>query len=191
MPRLFNHIRGSSCGYSYNDEIWFIVHLVSSSESPRHYYHLICVFDENMKLLRYTAPFKFFNSCIEYSLGIIVEQKKGLITISQYDSTTNISVYSKDYIENIFGLMKLVSSSEVLNKFEVDYNNCSIRYGDMKKQLGADMVQFIKPIREKAESLRNDSKYLKEVMEKGAEKARKSAAATMESVRAAMGLNYF
>jgi len=54
-----------------------------------------------MKLLRYTAPFKFINVCIEYSLGIIVEQKKVLITNSQHDSTTNISVYSKNYIEEI------------------------------------------------------------------------------------------
>lgn len=96
-----------------------------------------------------------------------------------------------DYIENIFGLMKLVSSSEVVTKFEADYNNCVIRYGDMKKQLGEDMVRFISPIREKAEAIRNNAAYLKEVMEKGAEKARKSAKATMELVRQAIGLNYF
>lgn len=96
-----------------------------------------------------------------------------------------------DYIENIFGLMKLVSESEVIQKFEADYNNCTIRYGDMKKQLGEDMVKFISPIREKAESIRNNTVYLKEVMEKGAEKARKSAKATMEQVREAMGLKYF
>src|SRR4029078_6167366 len=30
-----------------------------------------------------------------------------------------------DYIENIFGLMKLVSSEEAIKKFEDDYNNCS------------------------------------------------------------------
>ena len=96
-----------------------------------------------------------------------------------------------DYIENIFGLMKLVSSAEVVAKFEGDYNNCSIRYGDMKKQLGDDMVKFISPVREKAESIRNDAKYLKDVMEKGAEKARKSARITMELVRQAVGLNYF
>lgn len=96
-----------------------------------------------------------------------------------------------DYIENIFLLMKLVSSEEVLKKFEDDYNNCSIRYGDMKKQLAEDMVRFIAPVREKAEAIRNDEKYLKEVMEKGAEKARKSARATMALVREVMGLNYF
>ena len=96
-----------------------------------------------------------------------------------------------DYIENIFGLMKLVSSDDVIRKYDEDYNNCSIRYGDMKKQLAEDMVRFITPIREKATDIRNNETYLKEVMEMGAEKARKSARATMELVREAIGLNYF
>jgi tryptophanyl-tRNA synthetase len=95
-----------------------------------------------------------------------------------------------DYIENLFLLMKLVGDADVINKFEEDYNNCVIRYGDMKKQLAEDMIKFISPIREKAEAIRNDEKYLKQVMEKGAEKARKSAKATMEMVREAIGLNY-
>jgi tryptophanyl-tRNA synthetase len=96
-----------------------------------------------------------------------------------------------DYIENIFLLMKLVSEESVVKKFEDDFNNTSIRYGDLKKQLGEDMIKFIAPIREKAEAIRNDEKFLKEVMEKGAEKARTSAKATMELVRQAMGLNYY
>ncbi|MGB5029217.1 MAG: tryptophan--tRNA ligase [Chitinophagaceae bacterium] len=96
-----------------------------------------------------------------------------------------------DYIENIFLLMNLVSSEQVIKKFEEDYNQCTIRYGDMKKQLAEDMVNFISPIREKAESIRNDERYLQEVMEKGAAKARKSAKATMELVREAIGLKYF
>lgn len=104
---------------------------------------------------------------------------------------TEPNAVKPDYIENIFLLMKLVSSADVIDKFETDYNNCTIRYGDMKKQLGEDMVKFISPIRGKAEDIRNNTAYLKEVMEKGAEKARKSAKATMELVREVMGLNYF
>ena len=96
-----------------------------------------------------------------------------------------------DYIENVFQLMRLVSTEETVLKFENDYNNCNIRYGDMKKQLAEDMVAFIAPVREKAESIRNDEKYLREVMEKGAAKAGKSAAATMDIVRQAMGLKYY
>ena len=83
-----------------------------------------------------------------------------------------------DYITNIFGLMKLVSQPDVILKFEEDFDQCRIRYGDMKKQLAEDMVAFITPIREKADSIRNDGAYLKKVMEQGAEKARQSARAT-------------
>jgi len=96
-----------------------------------------------------------------------------------------------DYIVNIFQLMKLVSSEAVMAKFEHDFNECTIRYGDMKKQLAEDMVQFISPIRQKASDILNNPAYLQEVMEKGAEKARKSAAATMALVRESMGLKYF
>jgi tryptophanyl-tRNA synthetase len=95
------------------------------------------------------------------------------------------------YIENIFLLMKLVSAKEIIEKFEADYNNCTIRYGDMKKQLAEDMVNFITPIREKVEGILGDESYLKKVMETGAEKAQKSAKATMQLVRESMGLKYF
>lgn len=96
-----------------------------------------------------------------------------------------------DYIENIFDLMKLVSTEEVINKYQSDYENCNIRYGDMKKQLAEDMVNFIAPIRNKVEAILKDEKYLKRVMEQGAEKATASAKATMKEVRDAMGLNYY
>jgi tryptophanyl-tRNA synthetase len=96
-----------------------------------------------------------------------------------------------EYIENIFQLMRLVSTEEVLVKYEKDYDNCSIRYGDMKKQLGEDMVKFIAPIRERADTIRHNEKYLQEVMEMGAAKARKSAQATMQIVREAIGLKYY
>jgi tryptophanyl-tRNA synthetase len=96
-----------------------------------------------------------------------------------------------DYIENIFRLMRLVSTEEVLVKFEKDYDNCQIRYGDMKKQLGEDMVKFIAPIRERADAIRNNEKYLQEVMEMGAAKARQSAQATIQIVRKAIGLKYY
>jgi tryptophanyl-tRNA synthetase len=104
---------------------------------------------------------------------------------------TEMNAQKPDYIENIFLLMKLVSSEEVLKKFDGDFNNCSIRYGDMKKQLAEDMVKFISPIREKAESIYRDESYLRQVVEMGAEKARNSAKVTIQLVREAMGMKYF
>jgi tryptophanyl-tRNA synthetase len=104
---------------------------------------------------------------------------------------TEKNAVKPDYIRNIFQLLNLASTPETAAHFEEAFNNCTIRYGDLKKQLAEDMVKFIAPIREKAESIRNDEKYLKEVMEKGAEKARNSARTTMALVREAMGLNYY
>jgi len=96
-----------------------------------------------------------------------------------------------DYIENIFLLMKLVSTEETVKKFDEDYDKCTIRYGDMKKQLGEDMVKFISPIREKVNAILGDENYLRQVMEQGADKARKSAKTTIELAREAIGLKYF
>ena len=94
-------------------------------------------------------------------------------------------------VENLFGLMQLVSAKDVLEKFKSDFNNCIIRYGDLKKQLAEDMVKFIAPLRERIKSIRADEKHLQQVIQLGAEKARKSAQATMKLVHEAMGLKYF
>jgi len=96
-----------------------------------------------------------------------------------------------DYIENLFLLMKLVSKEETIKHFEEKYNDCSIRYGDMKKQLAEDMVNFISPIQKKINSILQDEKYLQKIMKQGAEKAIANAEATMKLVRNAMGLNYY
>jgi tryptophanyl-tRNA synthetase len=53
------------------------------------------------------------------------------------------------------------------------------------------MIRFIAPIRERAKDIYNDEDYLKQVMARGAAKARESAQATMELVKRAMGLDYF
>ena len=96
-----------------------------------------------------------------------------------------------EYIENLFTLMNLVSSKETAAHFLESFNNCTIRYGDMKKQLAEDMVGFISPIRNRVNDILNDEAYLQKVMKQGAEKAIASAETTMQKVRNAMGLNYF
>ena len=117
MPHIFKRIRGSTCGFKFSkpcgentlgniaiqiteDEIWFVTHIVSY-EQPRHYYHVIVVFDANMNLLRYSAPFKFEGDPIEYCLSIVVEDERVLINYSMWDRTTRIGVYDKKYIDSI------------------------------------------------------------------------------------------
>jgi len=99
-----------------------------------------------------------------------------------------------DYIENLFTLMKLVSTPDTVAKFNADYNNSSegksiIRYGDLKKQLAEDMIGFIRPIREKATDLQANPELLKKIIRLGAEKARASASDTLQLVKNAVGTN--
>jgi hypothetical protein len=110
MPKIFSYARGSTCGFKFNvtdvsgqnvrTEIWFIVHIVSY-EQPRHYYHMLVIFDKNLNLLRYSAPFKFQGEPIEYCLSVIVEDDRVLIYYSTWDRTTKIGVYDKSYIDSI------------------------------------------------------------------------------------------
>jgi tryptophanyl-tRNA synthetase len=95
-----------------------------------------------------------------------------------------------DFIQNLFTLASLVSEPAVSEKFEADYNNCQIRYGDFKKQLGEDMARFVGPIRDKALAIQEDKVYLEKIMKQGAEKARQSASQTIKIVREAMGIKY-
>jgi tetratricopeptide (TPR) repeat protein len=101
-PGAFKHIRGSTCGFNYNDQIWFIVHIVSY-EQPRYYYHMMLVFENNedMKLIKYTPIFKFDEHCIEYCLGLIVEESRIIATYSTWDRSTNVAIYDKKYIEEM------------------------------------------------------------------------------------------
>ncbi len=94
------------------------------------------------------------------------------------------------YIQGLFTLMQLVSTADTTARFDTDFNECQIRYGDMKKQLAQDMIDFIRPIREKAFQLQQDTAFMNAVLAKGAEKARNSARETLALVRSAIGLDY-
>ncbi len=90
-------------------------------------------------------------------------------------------------IKNLFQLMNVVSTAETVVFFEEKYNDCSIRYGDMKKQLAEDMITFVNPFREKIETILSNEKYLNDIAMQGREKARKSALKTVKDVREIIG----
>ncbi len=96
-----------------------------------------------------------------------------------------------DYIQNLFQLMQLVSVPGHYNAFLDAYKNCSIRYGDMKKQLAEDMIAYITPIRTRSEALQNDEEAIRKILKEGAEKARESASKTIALTRKAIGINYY
>jgi tryptophanyl-tRNA synthetase len=94
-------------------------------------------------------------------------------------------------IQNLFTLMEVVSKTDTISHFEEAYNNCTIRYGDLKKQLAEDIIIFTTPFRERMQELANDHDYLRKVTYRGAEKARVSAGNTLREVREIIGFKPF
>lgn len=94
-------------------------------------------------------------------------------------------------IANLFYLLELLSTADTVKHFKDSYKDCSIRYGDLKKQLAEDIITFNAPIREKIHEIYHDSDYLRKVVKMGAEKARESASKTLREVREILGYRPF
>ena len=94
-------------------------------------------------------------------------------------------------IANLFTLMELVSTPDTLQHFKDAYADCSIRYGDLKKQLAEDILKVTLPIRERILDIQGNDEYLSKVVRQGAERARETAAKTLREVREIMGIKKF
>ena len=94
-------------------------------------------------------------------------------------------------IANLFTLMDLVSEPDVCAHFRQAYADCSIRYGDLKKQLAEDILKVTLPIRERILDIRQNDEYLSKVVRQGAERARETASKTLADVREIMGIKRF
>jgi tryptophanyl-tRNA synthetase len=117
-------------------------------------------------------------------------RKKVMSAVTDLGPTEANSPVSEP-VNNLFTLMNAVSSPDTLKYFKEQYANCTIRYGDLKKQLAEDIVAFTNPIREKIIAISDNKEYLKKVVETGKEKARISASKTIKEVREIMGIKSF
>ena len=98
MPPFFKKVRGSTNGTIYKDELWFIGHVVEHGD-PRHYYHLFIVLDKNtLELRKYSYLFRFDKEKVEFSLGLVVEDDRLIVSHSNWDRTSKIKIFDKEQI---------------------------------------------------------------------------------------------
>lgn len=94
-------------------------------------------------------------------------------------------------VQNLFDLMQLVSADDVLQHYKNTFADCSIRYGDMKKQLAEDMVQFVSPIKKQIDAILEDESALNKIAKTGRDKAMESASKTIAEARSLIGFKKF
>lgn len=105
IPEWFKDARGSTPGYTYNDEIWFILHKAqythkSKITTLRTYQHFFAVFDRSMNVLRYSELFKFEDSLVEFCVGLIIEPTRTIVSYSSMDKSAKIGVLDNTYIKD-------------------------------------------------------------------------------------------
>lgn len=113
-------------------------------------------------------------------------KKKVMKAVTDSGPTEPNSV-KPEAIANLFTFLEIVSTPDTYRHFDEAYNNCSIRYGDLKKQLAEDINAFCAPIRERILELRSNTDLLERVAREGAEKARANAKITVDMAREIIG----
>lgn len=88
----------------------------------------------------------------------------------------------------VFKLFSFFASKEEIADLRTKYQKGGFGYGDAKKALLEKLLDYFGPARKKRIELSKDLKYIEEVLEKGAAKARSVAGKTMEEVRSRIGL---
>ena len=113
--------------------------------------------------------------------------RKKIMKAKSDSGPTEMNQQKPEEIENLFTLLKAVSTPDTVEYFDDLYNRCQIRYGDLKKQLAEDMVAFVEPIRQRILEFQSDDARLRRIMDLGKEKAHDSAARTLAEVRRVIG----
>ncbi|XOF35350.1 MAG: tryptophan--tRNA ligase [Candidatus Electrothrix sp. YB6] len=91
---------------------------------------------------------------------------------------------------NLYALLKLFASAEKMAEVQDLYVNGGAAYGYLKQDLFELIRDYFADARAKKKELLQNQEYLREVLRKGADKARAKATETLELVRDRVGLRY-
>ncbi len=104
---------------------------------------------------------------------VIMKKFKGAVT----DSEAKVRfAEGKDGINNLMGIYSCCTG-ETMEEIEREFEGKG--YGDFKVRVGEAVIEELRPVRENYERYISDKAYLKEVAEKGAEKASRIANRTL------------
>ncbi|PID71559.1 MAG: tryptophan--tRNA ligase [Desulfobulbus propionicus] len=91
---------------------------------------------------------------------------------------------------NLYALLKLFAPKEKMEEVHNLYVNGGAAYGYLKQDLFALINDAFSGARARKKELLDNPDYLREILAKGAEKAREKATVTLDAVRDSMGLKY-
>lgn len=130
---------------------------------------------------------KSYDNTIPIFLGE-KELRKRVMAI-QTDATPVEAPKNPD-ICNLYALLKLFAPAEKMQAVHELYVNGGAAYGYLKQDLFELINEYFADARRKKEELLANPDYLRQILAKGAEKARAKATVTLDLARDRMGLKY-
>lgn len=91
-------------------------------------------------------------------------------------------------VANLLTFVELFQGQDKRAEYEKKYMNDGVRYQELKNSLAEAIYKELEPIREKRKELEAKPEYVAQVIQDGAERARKLAQATVDEVKEKMGL---
>jgi len=91
---------------------------------------------------------------------------------------------------NVFKIYKLIASEEKTKTMAEKYKKGGFGYGDAKKELLKEILEYFKEARLKYNEIHKNKEYVLKTLESGAIKARKIAEKTIEEVEKKVGFKY-
>ncbi|HEV56776.1 MAG TPA: tryptophan--tRNA ligase [Phycisphaerales bacterium] len=88
----------------------------------------------------------------------------------------------------VFALLKLVAEPDEIKEWEGKYRAGGVGYGTVKKRVAELMCAYFRPYRDKRAALEKDLDAVRDVLARGAARARAVARQTLDAVRRATGL---
>jgi tryptophanyl-tRNA synthetase len=89
---------------------------------------------------------------------------------------------------NVFSMHKVFSPTDEVQQIDAECRRAGIGCVECKKRFAANLNHHLEPFRERRAKLAGDPEYVWDVLSDGAQRARVIAEATMQEVRAAVGL---
>ena len=154
MPLFFENARGGTPGIKYHDEIWFILHKsMNNNMKVYNYQHFFAVFDNNMRLLRYSQSFKFKGEKVEYCTGMVIVDDILNISFSALDSQSFIGNYR---MRDVNKIRWFVTEADVNDNFE----NCIYYMWNFKPDEENDFFTFNEGVLNNNKQYINDYKLI-------------------------------
>lgn len=114
--------------------------------------------------------------------------KKRLAGAPTDSGTTGGEVPKEGGVANLFKMLSLFKAIELYKKYEQDYRDGKIRYGEMKSDLAEVIFKELQPFQERRKEFENNTKLVDAILDEGNEKCRVQASATIKEVKRLMGL---